>query len=480
MKKNLVAVGLLLLFMLFQRSAFAASGKVQTLNVNGATMTVTLPGGWDVITRDTAKGDPVLAKYSIDMDTLIRNYEAQGVIFCTDAINPGTQNEMLIGLMNDDSSAQIPNLSSLTDVQMDDMLNQTKPSLDLQSMDCSLFSWKIVGEYKYLYYEYGSKPIYAIQYTTTVNGYYVNIMLKNFRQTSLGKDEIAALTKTVESISFTGVTTAPVMLNAFGPVSQTAVIGGVVLVAFLILMLQLGRRKVITIPQTQYDKLNNVGGVLAWMGFRMIVGALVQLGSLSMAVIPLYTVLGIVSIALLVASFITMFIRNSTFVLMYIITVIYTIIVDILFMEYPIAISTGFVEMLFIIYLFSSVRVALLYKTKKVSIMYSPVTPALQAAGIPVSGGMYQVPVKRAVTSQEELRQVNPIAYKRNVVAIANGYRDFPDMILSNRSLDQNLMFAVREDELNKVAAAYGMRSFEEWYNACQRTIDAGADKGKL
>ena len=65
----------------------------------------------------------------------------------------------------------------------------------------------------------------------------------------------------------------------------------------------------------------------------------------------------------------------------------------------------------------------------------------------------------------EKLKNTHPIEYKRSVVAQAAGFKDFAGMVSSDPSLDKSLAFATSMKDLNKVAIAYGYKSFNDMFN---------------
>ena len=76
---------------------------------------------------------------------------------------------------------------------------------------------------------------------------------------------------------------------------------------------------------------------------------------------------------------------------------------------------------------------------------------------------------KKAGISLEELKEINPIAYKRNIVAIAAGFRDFQSMLDANPSLKKAMKNRDSGDELNRIAAAYGYIDFESMFLQAER-----------
>lgn len=452
-----------------QDVAAASYGNTQSLDVNGAQMTVTFPEGWDVLSRDTPQGSFVFSKYGIEYDDFIYSLESQSIYL--DAINPATQNQIYVSLVTDEASTQYPNLSALSDQEINDMVEENRAYVTGYGLE--EFSWKRVGDYKYLYYEFGS-PAYVMQYTTTVNGQYVNVILQNFYYGALPEEEAAALSEVVSSVSFANTAPAGSPINypaeSAAPLIVSVFVGGAV-IALLLLLLSRYRKKTLYVSPSEYKELYGVRGFLAFMAFRIILGIIVGLGSLyNIDSGTTFYGLYILLILMIVTDLILLFAKVRAFIMFYVLTNIYSAIINIAMLNYAGAGVVIAVESLFILYLFRSKRVAVTYKTHNISVTQPswPDDPKNQAAASP--------PVIPAVSDLEELKRVNPLAYKRNIVARATGYRDFAGMISANPSLDNSLAFAVSREDLNKVAAAYGFQSFEEMFDFSLGSQEAKED----
>jgi len=470
---------LLFLLNLFPTAAFAADSPLvakysniptQTLDVNGAQMTVTFPEGWDVLTRNTPADFPALSKYGIVYEEFISNMESQSIYI--DAINPDTQNQIYVSLVADEASIQYPNLSALSDEEISGLIEESRTYMT--GYDLSAFSWKNVGDYKYLYYEFGN-PAYVMQYTTTVNGQYVSIILQNFNYGPFSAEEKDAMSNVLNSVSFSN--TAPSgSLNNYPAESAAplivAVIIGAAVIALLLLLLSRYNKKTLYVSQSEYASLYGIRGFLAFMAFRIILGIILGLGSLyNLDTGTIFYALYILLILMVFADLIMLFAKVRAFIMFYVMTNIYSAILNIAMFNYAGAGVVIAIESLFILYLFRSKRVAVTFKTHTISITHPswPDEPENQTAAAPPRSNP-------SVSNLEELKRVNPVAYKRNIVATAAGYRDFAGMISANPDLENSLAFAVSPEDLNNVAAAYGFQSFEEMYDFSLKAQKAEED----
>lgn len=473
MKKVVFAAIILCLAAAFPLNVFAASENTHTLDVNGAKMSITMPEGWEILTRDITSGLDILSKYGISVSEFKQNMLTNNIYI--DAFNPGTQNEILVMILKDEYSEQAGNLSSYSSRDMDALISQY--GAQAVGNDVSLLDWKTVGEYKYLYYEFGD-PVSAVQYTTVVNSEWVNLLLKNFSGGALERDEINVLKETVQSVSFSGAREAS--STSFSSLIQypfnsavlfATLIAGTAIAVLLLRLLYKNKNKSLTVSRVQYNNLNRIGGLLAFMAFRLIIGIIIGLGSIPQIPPGAYLTGYILIIILIVFNLVLLFAKTRLFIAMYTLTDIYTVILYATFLNYSGAVVTGVIEALFILYLFRSSRVAVVYKTKDIIIADSP---AEELPAAPAGQDLYR---SNTAASLEELKKANPVAYKRNVVAIAAGFRDFAGMISANPDLDHSLIFATGEEDLNKVAAAYGFGSFEEMFSFSLQAINA--DTGK-
>lgn len=211
--------------------------------------------------------------------------------------------------------------------------------------------------------------------------------------------------------------------------------------------------------------LNKLGGILIFMSIRIILGIVAGISSLTsissnnyMYVNPSGLAIYYISVLILMSILlILLFSKKRAFVLLYITTLLFSISALIIFGNYIYAVIDGIIEFLFFLYLLRSKRVAVIYGTRQIHIE--------KIAAEPVNASSSQ---SRAAAGLQQLKQINPIAYKRNIVAQAAGYRDFAGMISANPSLDKSLAFATSDDELNRVALFFGYTSFEDMYLASE------------
>ena len=461
MKKRFIAAIILCLTIIFPNAAFAAPDNTYTLDVNGASMTIEMPPGWDVITRDMSASQAAMNKYGLSANEFQQSLESQSIYIV--AINPETSNEIVVVLMENESSMQLFNLSTSSDQALDfmveELINDTSPS------DLSLVDWKKVGAYKYWYYEYGT-PVHSVQYTTILNGQYVKVSLQNYQTGTLGADEFNSLTDTMKSISFSNVTvskmdTVQSLLQDSVNVTAllvTLAIGAAVAILLLLLLFR-NKNKTLTVTQQEYNKINRIGGLLILMAIRIFVGIILGFPMIRMMVPGTYFFCFLILVVLYIVTLILLFIKNRYFIAVYILVTIYAVILPATFNEYISLVSTAIVESLFMLYLFKSKRVAIVYKTKKISIE----NPQIQSNA---------ASLRTTAANLEELKKVNPIAYKRNVVGIAAGFRDFAGMIAAHPELDNSLAFATSTEDLDKIAAAYGYPGFDEMFRFSEEKLN--------
>jgi hypothetical protein len=503
--KLFLSLAIILVILICPVCAFAAVGTY-SVDVNGATMQIAIPDGYDVFTKDMDANQPLLAKYELDESKVESMLSEDGLSL--DSINSINNTEIKVAISSNENSQNLYNLSSLSDSYMDSVLQQAQKKIP----ENVTITWKTEGGYKYFYYEMGN-PVYAIQYTTIVNGQGVTIDLQNSDNQALVNDVIAPFTAAVQNISFSGVQPMPSAikenLDKDGVLASNAlssqpvpsgslntsdtnllqtttdsgstntdtfvfsysgfiagiIIAGILWVILFFVLLRL-KNKTLTITQTEYDNSKSLGATLIFISIRLFIGIIVSLVSLASVAeyswypgVPESIVFSIVIMVLMVVTLVLLYTKKKAFVLSYITIMLVSFCYSIATYQSTYAGISIPVEIWFIIYIFRSSRVAVLYGTRQVRIeeIADPLSPA-------PSGGNGSV----AASGLDELKRVNPIAYKRNMVAQAAGYRDFAGMVGSNPSLDKSLAFATSKEELDKVAISFGYPSFEDMYREAE------------
>ena len=301
-------------------------------------------------------------------------------------------------------------------------------------------------------------------YLTIVNGDFVSLSI-NTKAAALSVADLSTMKNIMDGVSLHGVSTAPSPL-VFIP--GIAALAGALIAGLLIFLLLRRKKTPLLIPQARYDSLNRFGGVLAWMLARVIIGALVQFGSLAQAsgwILLLQTA----ALLMLGTVAVLMFLRSPAFPAAYVFAVLFLAVSSVLVRNYAVAVGSLVGESLFIIYLFQSARVAILYRARRVEVDHPKIQTVLTV----------QAPEPAAaddvLASLRALKQVNPTAYRRNVVALAMGYRDFRALVAATPGLNPALAQGADEEALNRVATAYGRASFEEWFLACLQKLGPGA-----
>lgn len=152
------------------------------------------------------------------------------------------------------------------------------------------------------------------------------------------------------------------------------------LAASVLILLMLRKRKPVTLPADRYDALSKGGGMLTWIKVRIFVGLLslvndlirlnklLQLPEVNTATVQAAITLVVVSIGLLALTFLFSFVRKQVFPVLYIAAVAYEIAISALSQDEVGIIVHMLVESLFILYLFRSAAVAIVYGTRPVTI----------------------------------------------------------------------------------------------------------------
>ncbi len=195
--KKLVILAIVILFIttVFPVCAFAAADNVY--EISELSMSITLPQGWDVFTRDMQANQPLIDQYGIDETVFEESMLANSIYL--DAYNPETGNDIYIAGIQD-SAAVGQDYRGNSDSDMDFLVKYLEQAPDTSGAD---ITWIAAGENKFTHLEYGGSQPTLVQYITLSGGISISVYMRNeIDGTVLTAEDIAALDQAVQSIKF--------------------------------------------------------------------------------------------------------------------------------------------------------------------------------------------------------------------------------------------------------------------------------------
>ena len=129
------AVLLTCCLLLFAGMPISAAEKNNS--IPGLDMKISVPEGWEVLTRDTKEGDPALADLGLDRGSMLQLFEKAGIYYNAVDLNAGT--ELVVSIQENENTRAISDLRKLPESRVQE-LEKALTGLDmdqLESMDQS-------------------------------------------------------------------------------------------------------------------------------------------------------------------------------------------------------------------------------------------------------------------------------------------------------------------------------------------------------
>ncbi len=200
MKKT---IGVVFAVMLAFACGAATARASQSIVIGGLDMTIELPDGWTVFTRDMDPGDKAFEVMGADKNTVDEFFQKSGIYL--DAVNGDKTLEIAVsGMKNTDGTF---NLSRLPETEkkeklgaIKDMLAQNYTVTESSQFDGSQATFLCVDMSAAL----NDKTIYIREYATVINGNDVAITMCSYAG-ELTEENKSVMAGVMESLSFTKV-----------------------------------------------------------------------------------------------------------------------------------------------------------------------------------------------------------------------------------------------------------------------------------
>ncbi len=197
-----IAAGWLLAVMLLLCAVVPAAALDDKYTFDEFGMSLKLPKSYDVITRNSERGDEVFARLSLDYDDTMTAFNAANIYL--QAYDPENTVRITLTVTSDDNSIGINNYSDLTAAQREDILNAY-----LSDERCTAAVEKKHGGNIYfdisLVTEEDGEPLYIDQCNTVINGLNINLTMQK-KGDELFAEESKLLARTADTVSFDRIT----------------------------------------------------------------------------------------------------------------------------------------------------------------------------------------------------------------------------------------------------------------------------------
>jgi hypothetical protein len=203
--KKVIGVILAVILALFGGTATALASKSFVLS--DLSMTMQLPDGWTVFTRDMDPGDEAFGVMDTDKKTVDELFQKSGIYL--DALNEGKTLEIAVSMTKDTEG--IFNLNLLSESEREDELNKIKDALakNYTVTDSSQFKTEqatfLCAD---LSASMNEKTIYIREYATIINGNDIAITLCSYGGDN-SEDNKSMMEGVMDSVTFTEVLDKP-------------------------------------------------------------------------------------------------------------------------------------------------------------------------------------------------------------------------------------------------------------------------------
>ncbi len=179
-------------------------------------MKISVPEGWEALTRDTKEGDPVLADLGLDRGTMLQLFEKAGIYY--NAVNLTAGTELVVSMQENENTRSISDLSKLPESRVQE-LEKALTGLDLNQLEGMGQSDLLAGtsgisieshgrlqlpEALFVSFEgkveQNQMPISIAGYITIVNGRQINLFYRSYADelTDVHRKEFEEIVRTVQ------------------------------------------------------------------------------------------------------------------------------------------------------------------------------------------------------------------------------------------------------------------------------------------
>ncbi|MBE6907094.1 MAG: hypothetical protein E7476_12570 [Ruminococcaceae bacterium] len=184
--------------------------------IPGLDMKLSVPEGWETLTRDTKEGDPVLADLGLDRGTMLQLFEKAGIYY--NAVNLTAGTELVVSMQENENTRSISDLSKLPESRVQE-LEKALTGLDLNQLEGMGQSDLLAGtsgisieshgrlqlpEALFVSFEgkveQNQMPISIAGYITIVNGRQINLFYRSYADelTDVHRKEFEEIVRTVQ------------------------------------------------------------------------------------------------------------------------------------------------------------------------------------------------------------------------------------------------------------------------------------------
>lgn len=184
--------------------------------IPGLDMKLSVPEGWEALTRDTKEGDPVLADLGLDRGTMLQLFEKAGIYY--NAVNLTAGTELVVSMQENENTRSISDLSKLPESRVQE-LEKALTGLDLNQLEGMGQSDLLAGtsgisieshgrlqlpEALFVSFEgkveQNQMPISIAGYITIVNGRQINLFYRSYADelTDVHRKEFEEIVRTVQ------------------------------------------------------------------------------------------------------------------------------------------------------------------------------------------------------------------------------------------------------------------------------------------
>ncbi len=184
--------------------------------IPGLDMKISVPEGWEALTRETKEGDPVLADLGLDRGTMLQLFEKAGIYY--NAVNLTAGTELVVSMQENENTRSISDLSKLPESRVQE-LEKALTGLDLNQLEGMGQSDLLAGtsgisieshgrlqlpEALFVSFEgeveQNEMPISIAGYITIVNGRQINLFYRSYADefTDVHRREFEEIVGTVQ------------------------------------------------------------------------------------------------------------------------------------------------------------------------------------------------------------------------------------------------------------------------------------------
>lgn len=177
MKKIVISILILLMFLIFITTSFA-SDKYMCEDMY---IEFSVPEGWFCIDKSTSPDDPILDKIGFDTDQVLNILDNEYIYVLL--FNEDNKSLMIDLTMKDSNQKKISDYRFLSDKELETYFNEYADYITKSDKDATYTNIELYQKNDNIFfrsehhYDYKSERVYAIQFTTVWLGRYKNISL---------------------------------------------------------------------------------------------------------------------------------------------------------------------------------------------------------------------------------------------------------------------------------------------------------------